>query len=65
MMLTNEIVRLLVKEHIGAGLAESEIERLRSLIEQQLERMRELHELDLGGGDPRAIHYVNDPRLVP
>lgn len=61
---TAEMVRTLVKEYVGVELSEAEAERLRPLVEQQAERMRWLHELDLGGEDPRAMHYINDRRLL-
>ena len=64
MTLTNETVRTLLQEFLGAEFGPAEVERLRPQIERQLERMRELRELDLGGDDPRATVYITDQRLV-
>jgi hypothetical protein len=63
MALTNETLRILLKEYIGAEFGDVEIERLRPLVERQLERLRELQQLDLGRDDPRTMHYINDRRL--
>ena len=62
--LTNETVRTLLQEFLGAEFEPAEVERLRPLIERQLEHMRELRELDLGGDDPRTTMYITDRRLV-
>lgn len=64
MALTDETLRVLLKEYLGADFGPAEIERLRPLVERQLERMRELQALDLGGDDPRTMHYINDRRLL-
>ena len=64
MALTNEMLKVLLKESIGAEFGDAEIERLRPLVERQLARMRQLHELDLGREDPRAMRYINDRRLL-
>jgi len=64
MTLTNETVRTLLQEFLGAEFGPAEVERLRPLIERQLERMRELRELDRGGDDPRDTVYITDGRLV-
>lgn len=64
MALTNETLRTLLKEYIGAEFGDAEVERLRPLVERQLERLRELQQLDLGGDDPRTMHYINDRRLT-
>ena len=64
MALTNEMVKVLLRETIGAELGDAEIERLRPMVERQLARMRELHALDLGREDPRAMQYINDRRLL-
>ncbi len=63
MTLTNETLRILLREYVGAEFSETEVERLRPLVERQLERLRELQGLDLGGDDPRTMHYINDRRL--
>lgn len=64
MALTNETVRTLLREFLGADFGPAEVERLRPLIERQLDRMRELRELDLGGDDPRSAVYITDRRIT-
>jgi hypothetical protein len=64
MALTNEMLKVLLQECIGAELADAEVERLRPLVERQMARMRELHALDLGHEDPREMRYINDRRLL-
>ncbi len=64
MALTTETFRILIKEYLGVEFSDAELERLRPVVERQIERMRELHTLDLGGEDPRTIHYIVDQRLM-
>jgi len=63
MALTNDTVRTLLQEFLGASFGPAEVERLRPLLERQFERMRELRELDLGGDDPRTTVYITDRRI--
>jgi hypothetical protein len=64
MALTNEMLKALLRESIGAELGDAEIERLRPMVERQMARMRELHALDLGREDPRTMQYIVDRRLL-
>ncbi|MBI4491525.1 MAG: hypothetical protein HY690_01885 [Chloroflexi bacterium] len=63
MPLAAETVRTLLLHYLGVEFGPAEIERLRPLVERHLEQMRELMALDLGTEDPRAMHYLNEPRL--
>jgi len=64
MALTNETLRALLIEYIGTDFGPEEIERLRPLVERQIERMHQLQALDLGGDDPRTMHYITDRRVL-
>ena len=64
MGLTKETLRALLLEYTGAEFEEPEVESLLPLVERHLERMRQLHALDLGGLDPRTMHYIHDRRLL-
>jgi hypothetical protein len=63
MELTPEMLRALLLEYAGTEFGPAERERLLPLVEKQLAHLRELAALDLGGDDPRDLHYVTDRRL--
>jgi len=65
MSLTTEMLRSLLREYIGVEFDPEEVQRLKPLVDRQVALMRELHALDLGAEDPRAMHYADDRRLLP
>lgn len=63
MSLADETLRALLREYIGAEFSSDDIAELRPHIERQLANSGALQALDLGSGDPAAMHYLYDPRL--
>ena len=63
MSLTDETLRALLREYIGAEFSSVDIAELRPHIERQLANSKALQALDLGSDDPAEVHYLHDYRL--
>ncbi len=63
MALTNETLREMLIQYVGFDPGPDEVERLRPLVERQAERLHALHAIELGGEDPRTMHFIADNRL--
>jgi hypothetical protein len=63
MELSTDTIRRMIMDAYGAYLSPQEIEQLLPYVQRHFETMKQLHALDLGAGDPRTLHYIEDRRL--